>query len=81
LFNIETKQFALFMNHQNPKETRKDRSGTCLEQIKDVSSCFGKSKNEKKLILYHFRSDEKRIEVVQESKKQNEQRTIINFYF
>ena len=63
---MKTKLFALFMNHQNRKETKKDSSETCLEQIEDEPSCFGKSKNEKKSIPCHFRSEEKRIEVAQE---------------
>jgi len=69
------------MNCQNRKETKKDRSETCLKQIEDEPSCFEKFQNEKKLIPYHFRSEEKRIEVIQEAIKQNEKKTIFHFFF
>jgi hypothetical protein len=54
------------MNCQNRKETNRDRSETCLKQIEDEPSCFKKSWNKKQLIPYHFRSKEKRVEVLQE---------------
>ena len=68
-FDIETKRIDLFMNCQNRKETKRDCSETCLKQIEDEPFCFKKSKNENKLIPYHFRSEEKRVEVLQEKIK------------
>ena len=53
------------MNCQNRKETKRDRSETCLKQIEDEPSCFKKSKKEKKLIPYHFSRKEKPVEVLQ----------------
>ena len=63
--DIETKRIDLFLNCQNRKEAKRDRSETCLKQIEDKPSCLKKSKNENKLIPYHFRSKEKRVEVLQ----------------
>jgi len=42
------KQFALFVNFQNRKGKKEDRSETCLERIEDKPSRFGKSKIEVK---------------------------------
>jgi len=59
------------------KKKRKKHSETCLELIENKLSCFGKPKNKNELIPYHFRSEERQIEVIQESKKQNENKSII----
>jgi len=69
------------MNCQNRKETKRGGYITCLKRIEDKPSCFEKSKNENELILYHFRSEEKRVKVIQETIKQNEKNRLFVFSF